>query len=64
MLRVINFNVGVEVWYCRQLDNYIREMQKFVVYWLIVNYKVSGVVVVMDVFFVVFMCDVMKKFVK
>jgi SPP1 gp7 family putative phage head morphogenesis protein len=49
------------VWYRRQLDNHVREMQKSVVYWLTANYKASGAAVAMDASPAVFMRDAMRK---
>lgn len=57
-------NAGVEIWYRRQLDRQVREMQKSVVYWLTANYKASGAAVAMDASPAVFMRDAMRKLAK
>ena len=57
-------NAGVEVWYRRQLDRQVREMQKSVVYWMTANYTASCAAVAMDASPAVFMRDAMRKLAK
>lgn len=47
-VKAVRANIGVEVWYRRQLDKLVQEMQKSVAYWLAANYKASGAAVAMD----------------